>query len=293
MFDFSFESMGTLWQISVDTETVPHEVISEIRKKSDEFDQQYSRFISSSEANKFRNCVAGSYDVSEDLARMLSAAKKLSDLTDGAYDIGVATLLEQAGYDQEYNFEKAPDSPNQIGWHPPQWSIDGTQLTIDGPVVFDVGGIGKGYWIDQISAILKTHGFEYHLVDGGGDMYATVKANAEPWRIAIEYPGKPDTAISVVDLTHQGLAVSDIYKRKWKNWHHLVNAKTGKPIESILGNAAIAKTAFIADQMTSCLSFGQQDMYLRYAFELDAEYIALTKENKLLISPDWRGELFG
>lgn len=289
MFDLAFESMGTLWQISVDVERLPNEVISEIQNKSNEFDQLYSRFIPSSEANKFRNSVADSFTVSKPLAEMLAAAQKLNKLTDGAFDVSIATLLEKAGYDQEYNFGKAPEVVN---WNPPKWSINGTELTIDGPVVFDVGGIGKGYWIDEISKILTRNGFPHHLVDGGGDMYGTQKKDGSSWRIALEYPGKTDTAMGVVELNHQGLAVSDIFKRQWKNWHHLVNAKTGKPIEEMLGNAAIAKNAFTADMMTSCLSFGVVEKYLDYAEKLNAEYVVMKPDHRLIVSPGWSGEVF-
>lgn len=289
MFDLSFESMGTLWQLSVDVEKIPDEVIAEIKEKTNEFDQQYSRFIPTSEANKFRNSVAGTYPISKPLAEMLKAAKHLNEITDGAFDVSIATLLEEAGYDQEYNFQKAPES---INWKPPHWSIKGTELTIDGPVVFDIGGIGKGYWIDELSKLLTKHNLPNHLVDGGGDMYATQKKDGSSWRVALEYPGKKDMAMGVIELNNQGLAVSDTFKRNWKNWNHLVNAKTGKPIETMLGNAATAPTAFLADQMTSCLSFGQPEKYFDYTEELQAEYLIMKPDHRLLVSRGWSGELF-
>lgn len=289
MHDFSFESMGTLWQITADVDALPTAVISRIKKETNAFDQQYSRFIATSESNKFRNSVAGKYQVSPMLAEILTAAQHLFQLTDGAFDISIATLFEEVGYDPQYNFAKAPD---KVNWKPPQWSIEGETITISGPIVFDIGGIGKGYWIDKISQILIQEGFTHHLVDGGGDMYGTTKADSAPWRIAIEYPGKTDTALGLVELKNQGLAISDVLKRKWKNWHHLINAKTNQPITQLLSNAALASTAFIADQMTSVLSFSDPNSYERIAKELHADYLIMKSDETLLASNTWPGELF-
>lgn len=289
MFDLTFESMGTHWQISVDTHDLPPILISEIREKTNQFDQQYSRFISTSEANKFRNCAAGNYPVSKDLAVMLQAGQHLLKLTDGAFDLSIATLFEKIGYDPDYNFKKAPDS---VKWQPPKWSIQDRTLSIDGPVVFDVGGIGKGYWIDRISGILVAHNFPHHLVEGGGDMFATTKQDRSAWRVAIEYPGKPDIALGMVELENQALAASDIFKRKWKGWNHLVNAKTGKPLSKLLGSVSVAPSAFLADQMTSVLSFGNPEQYTHIATELRAEYLIMKADESIVMSEGWRGEVF-
>ncbi|MEO8581102.1 MAG: FAD:protein FMN transferase [Patescibacteria group bacterium] len=289
MFNLSFESMGTHWQVSVDVEQLPQNVITDIFEQTNQFDQQYSRFISTSEANKFRHAQQGEYEISETLAMMLQAGQRISILSDGAFDVSVATLFEEIGYDQDYNFGKAPKT---IEWKPPKWSVHKTILITDGPIVFDVGGIGKGYWIDQISNILKKHKFMNHLVEGGGDMFGTQKRDGSPWQVAIEYPGKPDTAIGIVGLQNQGLAVSDIFKRAWKNWHHLVNASTGKPVSSMLGNAAISSSTFLADQMTSCLSFAPAENYAEIASELKAEYLIVNADATLQVSDDWKGELF-
>jgi thiamine biosynthesis lipoprotein len=162
--------------------------------------------------------------------------------------------LEKLGYDQHYNFAHAPtDLP---AWQLPHWNVHHRDLIIDGPVVFDIGGIGKGYWIDHISQLLLKADLPYHLVDGGGDMMGTTKRNGEGWRIALEWPGRPEMAIGLSELKNQAIAVSDTFKRRWKNWHHLISAQSQKPLQEIVGLMAIAPTAFAADQCTSGLAFG-------------------------------------
>ncbi len=288
MFDYTFESMGTHWSLSIDHQHVTSSVIEDIKTQTKQFEQRFSRFIKSSESNQFRKSKAGDYLISTEFAGLLNAGQQLFELTGGAFDMSIASFFEQIGYDESYSFR----STKNTQWNAPKWSLHGKLLSISGPIVFDVGGFGKGYWIDQISQILHKHNFPHHLVEGGGDMVATEKKDNSAWNVAIEYPGQPDQAIGTVELKNQGLAVSDIFKRKWQNYHHLINAKSHKPIHHIVSNAAIAPTAFLADQMTSALSFAQPSQYPFIAQQLSAEYFVIKPQNELLQSAKWPGIFF-
>lgn len=293
MRTLEFEALGTGWAICLDLEnqTFPEKLYQEILAEINQFDQTCSRFIPTSEANAFRTKPAGTYVVSPVMAELLQAANKLRDLTQGAFDPAIAELLEKAGYNAEYAFNQAP-ATYDVEWQLPQWSITGQELTIFGPVVFDIGGIGKGYWIDQISHFLLAHDYPHHLVDGGGDMMATTKRSGEGWQIALEWPGKTDTALGTLTLKNQGFAASDTFRRRWKTWHHLIHAQTKLPIQTVAGCFAVAPTAFSADQLTSALCFSPPDRYPRVAAILNGEYVVLDAENRLKVSPQWPGELF-
>lgn len=222
---------------------------------------------------------------------MLRAGQNLRKLTKGGFDPAIATLLEELGYDKKYNLLWAPaQAPRD--WKSPKWKIKGKQLTIEKPMVFDVGGIGKGYWIDQVSAFLKENGLPFHLVDGGGDMMATSKRDGSGWNVALEWPGRPELAIGTIELRNQGLAASDVFRRRWKNWHHLISARTKEPIHDIVGLIAVAPSAFAADQCTSGLAFGPRPKFDQIAKHFAAEYLLVHENNTLTASSNWPGELF-
>jgi FAD:protein FMN transferase len=176
----------------------------------------------------------------------------------------------------------------------PRWFLSPSEktITIDGPVVFDFGGIGKGYGIDLIAGLLKRQGYAYFLVEGGGDMYGTTKRDGSAYRIALEWPGKPDTAFGIVELQHQGVAVSDSFKRRWKNWHHIIDPHARKPITAIIGCAALAPTAFAADQMTSGLFLSGKERYHDISSALGAEFVVFKQDGSVEVSQNWPGELF-
>lgn len=291
MHTISFEALGTGWHIDIDAENIPVTLESEMKQLTDQFGQQQSRFINTSEATSFRDKKAGIYTVSPTLATLLNASQQLRHLTNGGFDPAVATLLEEVGYDAEYRLSQAPNR-HEVKWRRPEWSIHGDQLSIDGPVVFDIGGIGKGYWIDQLSEYLIAQGFPYHLVDGGGDMKATTKKDGSGWNIAIEWPGKPDTAIGQVELKNQGFAASDTFRRRWKQWHHLIHAQQLQPVEHLAGAVATAPTAFLADQCTSALFFSTEKNYSYCAQQLHSEYLIIHPDDAVLMSRHWSGEFF-
>ncbi len=286
---FTFTGIGTSWCILVDDAELREEVRSHILDYMRVFNERFSRFLDDSEAYAFKTAAAGEYQVSEEFAVLLFRADELRALTHGLYDPAVGGLLEQAGYDAKYSM--APRS-GVAEFVMPKWSIRGRTLLIDGPVVFDLGGMGKGYCIDRIAEILAGHGYPHYLVDGGGDMYGTSKHGGEPWRVALEYPGRADTAAGVVLLKNEGIAVSDTFRRRWGGWHHIVHPFSKVPVENVLGVAAVAATAWDADCATSALFFADADERAAVAGSLGARYLVFRSDGTTEVSADWAGDLF-
>lgn len=215
-------------------------------------------------------------------------ADTLRTLTEGRFNPVVASFLEEKGYGMKGKYVPIERSLGDI----PLWAIRHRSLFIDGPIAFDFGGIGKGYCIDKIVQILKRSGYKYFLVDGGGDMFATTKADGSPFRIAIEYPGKPDMAMGVVDIVHQGLAMSDSFRRRFGKWHHLIDMNSHTLVDKIIGCAGLAPTAFLADCMTSGLFFASQENYTFLEEKFHASYIVFRNDETVLKSDSWSGEMF-
>ncbi|MDD5084306.1 MAG: FAD:protein FMN transferase [Candidatus Moranbacteria bacterium] len=288
METFSFSGLGTGWSVLIDGGTLRPEVKKSILSYTENFEKRFSRFLPQSEVNAFRKSEAGTYEPSSDFSYLLKVADRLRFLTNGKYDPAVASILEDAGYGP---VKKLGPLKKREGDIVPQWSLSGNMLSIDGPIAFDFGGIGKGYCIDGVAALLRDAGYGYFLVEGGGDMVATTKADGSPFRIAIEYPGRPDTAASMVDLSNQGIAVSDIFRRRFGKWHHLIDVQEKKPIQAIIGSAAVAKDAFFADCMTSGLFFAPIRNRPLLASAFESAYIVFRKDGMAHASSDWPGEL--
>lgn len=289
--------MGTVWYISTFGE-VPSELWQKLEQESARFEAQYSRFIMTSEANAWREIAEPvTTTITEPLAQMLQFAQDLKQLTHGRFDPAVGGLLEEIGYDSQYSFR--PSEPEK--WHSPEWSIQGDQLSISEKLVIDIGGFGKGFWIDQLSKMLTDAGFPHHLVDGGGDMYATTKPDGSGWRVAIEQPGMPDTARDVVTLQNQALAVSDTLKRQWgtsgtdtqneQAWHHVLNPITRTNSQQLIGAAVIAPQAMIADALTTAIMVSPAEEWGSISDTYQAQFSVITPQKMVYTHPDWPGEM--
>ncbi len=184
----TFEALGTKWNITIDGQNLDVDTKCLVLQYVKDFEQRFSRFLPTSEVNQFREALAGSYKISLELRTILEHAEKLCALTHGGYNVAVGKMLELAGYDQNYSFE-VKDGVQNVELS--EWSIQGQELVIDGPVVFDLGGIAKGYCIDGVAQILKMAHYRHFLVEAGGDMTGTTKKDGSGFRIALEWPGQP------------------------------------------------------------------------------------------------------
>src|SRR3989344_391334 len=286
---FTFEGIGTKWCILTDGAPLSEDARISVLAHVGSFNERFSRFLFSSETCAFRNAAAGTYPVSDEFAKLLSRADELRRLTGGRYDPAVGGLLEEAGYDAAHSMTPRQGTAQFVL---PAWSLMGRELTIDGPVVFDIGGIGKGYCIDRVAGILEQYGHRHYLVDGGGDMYGTKKRGGEAWHVALEYPGKSDTAAGVVELEDQGIAVSDSFRRRWDTWHNIVDPLLRTPIERVVGAVAVAKNAWTADCVTSALFLSDEEQRPAIARSFPSEFLVFRGDETARVSPNWSGELF-
>lgn len=290
METFSFSALGTEWTLLIDESVFPEDHQKAILEAVSVFENRFSRFLPKSEVNQFRDARAGTYTITREFALLLTRADRLRMLTGGVYNPAVGGLLERTGYDQQYRLQSDDQAISE--YQLPQWSLTGESVTLSGSAVFDFGGIGKGYCIDMVATHLGRLGYEYFLVEGGGDMYGTTKRDGNPYRVALEWPGQPEMAFGVVELKYQGIAVSDTAKRRWGRWHHIIDPGKKKPVEGIIGATAVAPTAFSADCMTSGLFLSDPKRYGALAEEFGAQFAVFQKDGTVQVSADWRGELF-
>ena len=106
------------------------------------------------------------------------------------------------------------------------------QITLPARVGMDLGGIAKGWTIQQAAYRLSMWG--PCLVDAGGDIACMGEPPAGPW--LVQSGGSSDTRkldIAILSLTNQAVATSNRSCRRWVRKgdpaHHLIDPRTGAP----------------------------------------------------------------
>jgi thiamine biosynthesis lipoprotein len=139
----------------------------------------------------------------------------------------VRTALERVGY-QKVELD--------AGRQTVQFKVEGMSL--------DPGGVGKGYAVDRMVAVLKANGVTSALVSGGGSSIYGLGAPPEDpkgWTVDIRDPRDMRRQAAEVHLKDNSLSTSGNYEKfffaEGKLYSHIMDPRTGYPAEGILSDA--------------------------------------------------------
>jgi len=194
--------------------------------------------------------------------QVIKRALKLSRRTNGAFDITVKPLMDLWQAAQEQN--RLPDETmirKKIAAVGPMKIrlLDGQRVQLAHPESqIDLGGIAKGYAIDQAAAVLREAGWPDFYIDAGGDIYvAGHNCRGRSWRIGVRHPRKPDRIIDTLVLSDSAVTTSGDYERFFSigqhRWSHIIYPLTGYPARDIVSATVIAPDATTADALSTAL----------------------------------------
>lgn len=134
----------------------------------------------------------------------------------------------------------------------------------------NLGGIAKGFIVDEGISSLKKSGIKNALINAGGDMYCMGNAFM---RIGIRDPKEPSKIAATVRLRNKGVATSGSYERP----AHIIDPQTGRAVEKKLrSTTVIANDCMTADGLATALYvLGAEEGLLLIESIDDAECIIL------------------
>ncbi len=260
------KTMGTVWRVSVaNVEPARKAALQQaIQQQLDGDDQALSTWKKDSVLSHF-NQYQGSdpQPVSADMADIVTVALRIGQKTEGAMDITVGPLVNLWGF--------GPAKPPQ---HTPSAAeiaaaqaltglqhlrviqgVEGQWLQKDLPGLYvDLSTMGEGYATDHLARLMEQQGITNYLVSVGGAVLSRgMNASQQPWRVAIQKPTDRENAVEArVDLQGHGISTSGSYRNYYeldgKRISHVIDPRTGRPIEHKLVSATvIATTALEAD----------------------------------------------
>lgn len=219
--------------------------------------------------------------VSKPLFRVLASAKQVSENSDGAFDVTIGPVVKlwrRAIRKQELpDPELLAEARSRVGYRLIHLNPENRTVLLEKPDMrLDLGGIAKGYIIDQALAVLRQHGIDRALVDIGGDIALGSPPPGKPgWTIAIapldkRVPGpflvngeekKGQGAFSPfcrLSLSHCAVATSGDTERfveiDGRRYSHLIDPRTGLGISDHSNVTVIASDAMTADALASAVS---------------------------------------
>lgn len=216
-------------------------------------DQLLSNYRPSSEWSRVNREAAGHpVKVSGELFDLLSACVEYSRKSEGAFDITVGPLMKVWGFYKGSgrlpHRAEIKGALTRIGYQKVLLDAkEGTVAFARPGVEIDPGGIGKGYAVDRMIAILKNSGVEAALVSGGGSSIYGLGAppnDSRGWRISIRHPKDPDETVQEVFLKNESMSTSGSYEKffyaEGRLYSHIMDPRTGYPASGVLSASVIA-----------------------------------------------------
>lgn len=208
---FSHEAMATVFEVrsAHPDATYAGQAAHAAFGLLDRLEQELSRFIANSDISRVNELRAGhAMRVSPETMECLVVARNLFDWTDGAFDVSLGSGLDRLELDVD-----------ALAVHA---QADGVRL--------DLGGIGKGFAVDRMAALLEEWGLERSLVHGG---WSSVLALDPPpgrdgWPLSMSAPGPgpgPATVLCRVSARQKALSASGTRKGG-----HILDPRTGRGV---------------------------------------------------------------
>ena len=216
-----------------------------------------------------RNAGLSPVAVHADVVEVVSTALRYAELSDGAFDPSVGPLVKLWNIGSE-----GARVPSQAEIDAVLPLIDYRDVVVDAAAgtVFlkrpgmklDLGAIAKGYAADEVARIIARRKIPRAIVDLGGNVLAYgEKKGRESWRIGVQDPsGERGTHIGVLAVKNKTMVTSGVYERFFevdgKRYHHILNPKTGYPVENgLLSVTIVADRSIDADGLsTSTFALG-------------------------------------
>ncbi|MBZ5563747.1 MAG: FAD:protein FMN transferase [Acidobacteriia bacterium] len=269
-YEASHEAMGTVFTVVAygRDRNFLGEVVEQVFQELDRVDAQMSNYKPESELSAInREAASHAVLVEPHLFRLLEQSVQYSRETDGAFDITVGPLMKHWGFFRGRGLLPSPaeitDVLKRVGYQ--HIKLDPAARTIrfdKSGIELDLGGIAKGYAVDQAVEVLRSNGIASALVSGGtSSIYALGAPPGERgWHVTVRDPyqaGKPaDTLI----LRNYSLSTSGSYEKFFdiggKTYCHIMDPRTGWPVENMLSTTVLAPSTTESDALSKLFVLG-------------------------------------
>ncbi|MEM1258596.1 MAG: FAD:protein FMN transferase [Bacteroidota bacterium] len=285
--------MGTDFEISVvaPTEQIGYinidEAVSEIKR----IEGMISSWDEDSETSEInRNAGIQPVRVSKELFQLIERSKKLSEITDGAFDISYASMDRIWKYDG--TMDRMPTetqikaSVEKIGYQ--KIELDQEEQTVflqQEGMRIGFGAIGKGYAADSAKELLISKGVKGGIVNASGDLTTWgTRETGEKWMVGITNPMDKDKIFTWLPIVESSVATSGDYEKyiifKGKKYSHIIDPRTGYPTKGVTSVSIFAKKAELCDALATAVFIMGRDSGIHLVNQLDGVEVVLVDEEK-------------
>jgi thiamine biosynthesis lipoprotein len=255
-----------------------------------------SRFLPGSELSLLNASAGRTFHASQLLYTVVEGALDAAEATSGVFDPTILGSLIAAGYDRSFetlDLEQAETTlpiRKRTTWREVQLRRAERAIFMPAGCSLDLGGIGKGWTLDQAARLLEQ--FADFAIDAGGDIVlAGTPVDGGAWSIGVQDPYAPERDLMQLQRSDCAVATSTCVRRRWlrggRSQHHLIDPRTGLPSASgAIAATVIAPSAAQAETLAkaavvlgpgSGLRLLQREPEVEGLIVLDGGYVQTTE----------------
>ena len=255
-----------------------HEAPAQARRAVDaafaavrQVDRDMSVYSPDSDIGRLNRAPGRDVAIGRHTAAVLRASLETGRASGGALDVTITPLLNQWGF---YGARKEAPGSRQLD--AALALVDYRRVHVDGAngtarlgrhgMQLDLGGIAKGFAVDQAVAALRAQGVRSGMVNAGGDLGLMGRhPDGDPWVVGVQHPLSPARLFMALSVDRGAVATSGNYLRyrvyNGRRYGHLLHPRHGYPADTALSMTVVATTAMRADALaTAAMVMGRDGL---------------------------------
>ena len=241
---------------------------------------------------------------------VFALAMKISDSTNGAFDITVAPLVNAWGFGFKGGampkHHQVDSLKALVGYHKVSLT-NGRVSKTDPRIMLDCSSIAKGYGCDVVAKFLSAKGIDNYMVEIGGEIVTRgISEKRLPWKIGVTKPTDDSLNVNqeiqtIINVTDKAMATSgnyrNFYYKNGRKYAHTIDPSTGYPVQhNILSSTVIADDCATADAYATAfmvMGLDKAKAILSRHPELMAYFILASDDgtNKVWFSPSMKDKI--
>ncbi len=245
--------------VETDDRDEAEKIVNRVADEAWRIEKKFSRYRDDNITFRINSSGGKTIKVDDETARLLDFSDQLYQMSDGMFDVTSGILRRAWRFDQSDNI---PDQSQIdellpiIGWNRVVWNKPELKLVPN--MEIDLGGIGKEYAVDRCVLLVREISQASVLINLGGDIAVTrERKDGTQWTIG-RITSDPAAPVGVIKLKQGALATSGdehrYLEKDGKRYCHVLNPKTGWPVEDPPHTVSVAAPTCIEAGMLSTLA---------------------------------------
>ncbi len=193
------------------------------------------------------------------LPALLQEALTIAEKSNGHFDFTLWPVFRLWEFDENAGRIPTDDEIQQelgrVSWN--QVTLENSHINLPAGVEIDLGGISKGFAVDEARRKMLAMGLKDFIIDAGGNLGIEWQKQ-QPIQILIRHPRKDGEYTGTFSIAHScGISTSGDYHfyfvKDGIRYHHLLDPASGYPARGAISATILASTSTEADGLSTAV----------------------------------------